>query len=356
MNAGTRAAQHVESRGPGRNSHSCDRQATGNIARGAICCGSALSVGPCNPCVDIVSPGSNECRLNYRTNGKSNCQKLLSSVASHQGKVPSLKAWCVHVLLGRARYGAHAIQTKRPIRHDAQAARQYQSWHLKHGRVAPSFTVSAAARLSSCPHLYPCLLPILCSHRNSRIHRSPVTDLRCTVGNAEQVGRDFLPRGSGICTRRPLILHLRRIEADEEYAEFTVHMPGRRFTDFAAVRDEIDNETTRLLGNTDKDISDRPIHLSIFSPHVLCALTVHSTVQQLQPAAIPLPFIHYRCICDMRSLPVAPETSLPATPERCHNRSSLPQPAFSQHRHRTRTAVACSSPKRLRPPGAGRCR
>eukprot|EP00892_Ulva_mutabilis_P006287 jgi/Ulvmu1/402/UM001_0409.1 len=83
------------------------------------------------------------------------------------------------------------------------------------------------------------------------------------------VGRDFLPRGPGICTRRPLILHLRRIEADEEYAEFTVHMPGRRFTDFAAIREEIDHETTRLLGNTDKDISDRPIHLSIFSPHVL---------------------------------------------------------------------------------------
>lgn len=84
-----------------------------------------------------------------------------------------------------------------------------------------------------------------------------------------QVGRDFLPRGSGICTRRPLLLNLRRTETDEEYAEFPTHLPDKKFTDFQAVRDEIDNETTRLLGSKDKDISDRPIHLTIYSPHVL---------------------------------------------------------------------------------------
>lgn len=31
------------------------------------------------------------------------------------------------------------------------------------------------------------------------------------------VGRDFLPRGSGLVTRRPLILQLNRIEKDEGY-------------------------------------------------------------------------------------------------------------------------------------------
>ena len=84
-----------------------------------------------------------------------------------------------------------------------------------------------------------------------------------------QVGRDFLPRGSGICTRRPLLLNLRRTETGEEYAEFPTHLPDKKFLDFQAVREEIENETTRLLGNKDKDISDRPIHLTIYSPHVL---------------------------------------------------------------------------------------
>ena len=38
------------------------------------------------------------------------------------------------------------------------------------------------------------------------------------------VGRDFLPRGSGIVTRRPLVLQLHH-RPDEEYAEF-LHSPG----------------------------------------------------------------------------------------------------------------------------------
>ncbi|KAK6140593.1 hypothetical protein DH2020_025676 [Rehmannia glutinosa] len=46
------------------------------------------------------------------------------------------------------------------------------------------------------------------------------------------VGRDFLPRGSGIVTRRPLVLQLQQIEeGQQEYAEFG-HLPQRHFTDF----------------------------------------------------------------------------------------------------------------------------
>ncbi|XP_060206185.1 phragmoplastin DRP1E-like isoform X2 [Lycium barbarum] len=46
------------------------------------------------------------------------------------------------------------------------------------------------------------------------------------------VGRDFLPRGSGIVTRRPLVLQLHKTdEGQQEYAEFG-HLPRRRFTDF----------------------------------------------------------------------------------------------------------------------------
>jgi len=96
------------------------------------------------------------------------------------------------------------------------------------------------------------------------------------------VGRDFLPRGSGIVTRRPLILQLINVPSDEdgpeahtadavatqpEWAEFH-HIPNRRFTEFQDVKREIENETARIAGNN-KGINRSPINLKIYSPHVL---------------------------------------------------------------------------------------
>nr|KAJ0215198.1 hypothetical protein LSAT_V11C300143950 [Lactuca sativa] len=82
------------------------------------------------------------------------------------------------------------------------------------------------------------------------------------------VGRDFLPRGSGIVTRRPLVLQLHKIERGTEYAEF-LHAPRKKFTDFAAaLRKEIEDETERLTRKS-KAISNRPIHLCIYSPNVV---------------------------------------------------------------------------------------
>ncbi|KMU81257.1 dynamin-2 [Coccidioides immitis RMSCC 3703] len=103
------------------------------------------------------------------------------------------------------------------------------------------------------------------------------------------VGRDFLPRGSGIVTRRPLILQLINVPSDRtdvpehdevnvphtaasvagqgEWAEFH-HQPGRKYEDFAQVKQEIENETARIAGNN-KGINRQPINLKIFSPHVL---------------------------------------------------------------------------------------
>ncbi|XP_030540221.1 dynamin-related protein 5A isoform X2 [Rhodamnia argentea] len=82
------------------------------------------------------------------------------------------------------------------------------------------------------------------------------------------VGKDFLPRGSGIVTRRPLVLQLHKLEeGSREYAEF-LHLPRKRFTDFGAVRKEIADETDRETGKT-KQISSVPIHLSIYSPNVV---------------------------------------------------------------------------------------
>lgn len=115
------------------------------------------------------------------------------------------------------------------------------------------------------------------------------------------VGRDFLPRGSGIVTRRPLVLQLVHTPAPQpsasssrpkrapstdgyaspstseppqfrptpnytEYGEF-LHL-DKRFTDFAEIRREIENETYRVAGQN-KGVSKLPIHLKIYSPNVL---------------------------------------------------------------------------------------
>ena len=113
------------------------------------------------------------------------------------------------------------------------------------------------------------------------------------------VGRDFLPRGKGIVTRRPLILQLRYtappnaeagstsagasasassapsspssnpddFAAAEEWGEFG-HKPGHKFTDFDEIRREIVRETKAEAGGQ-KAVSDKPINLKIFSPQVL---------------------------------------------------------------------------------------
>jgi hypothetical protein len=79
------------------------------------------------------------------------------------------------------------------------------------------------------------------------------------------------------------------MDAGEDYAEFPTHLPGRKYTDFKAVREEIDNETTRLLGNKDKDISDLPIHLTIYSQNVLYDIPTSAALAVL---AVPA-----ECIC-----------------------------------------------------------
>ena len=87
------------------------------------------------------------------------------------------------------------------------------------------------------------------------------------------VGRDFLPRGTGIVTRRPLILQLRNVPATEngikvkEWGEFQ-HLPGKKFEDFDHIRLEIIAETDRLCGKN-SGISNNPINLKIFSPNVI---------------------------------------------------------------------------------------
>lgn len=125
------------------------------------------------------------------------------------------------------------------------------------------------------------------------------------------VGKDFLPRGTGIVTRRPLVLQLNNVAEDSplihqysgsgsekgsehgsptpepeftledhlrqqkgykpivqnEWGEF-LHIPNRRFYNFDDIRREIENETARIAGKN-KGISRIPINLKIYSPKVL---------------------------------------------------------------------------------------
>ena len=98
------------------------------------------------------------------------------------------------------------------------------------------------------------------------------------------VGRSFLPRGHGIVTRRPLILQLYNTQLHpdveggdyndrtqdgvegEEWGEF-LHVPGRKYFDFTAIRQEIVRETERLTGKN-KGIHPTPIYLKVYSPKV----------------------------------------------------------------------------------------
>jgi dynamin 1-like protein len=110
------------------------------------------------------------------------------------------------------------------------------------------------------------------------------------------VGRSFLPRGTGIVTRRPLVLQLfntRQVpppstkdETKEdtstkphtvssvsavEWGEF-LHQPGKKYYDFSDIRKEIAEETNRLTGSN-RGVDPTPINLKIYSPRLM-ALTL----------------------------------------------------------------------------------
>lgn len=95
------------------------------------------------------------------------------------------------------------------------------------------------------------------------------------------MGRPFLPRGTGIVTRRPLVLQLVYTPDDDrqhrnaengtldgcEWGTF-LHQPNRIFKDFDAIRQEIEDDTDRKAGNN-KGICSEPINLKIFSSKVV---------------------------------------------------------------------------------------
>lgn len=95
------------------------------------------------------------------------------------------------------------------------------------------------------------------------------------------VGRDFLPRAHGICTRRPLVLQLVYVSKDDkehrsaeegtldlpEWGKF-LHTKHKIYDDFDEIRREIEAETDRMAG-LNKGICTDPINLKIFSYKVV---------------------------------------------------------------------------------------
>jgi GTP-binding protein EngB required for normal cell division len=80
------------------------------------------------------------------------------------------------------------------------------------------------------------------------------------------VGLDFLPRGDGVVTRRPLelrLVHVPHGEKEKPYAIFD-QFKDKKFFEFDKVRDMINQLTDELCG-TKKDIIDKPITLTVYS-------------------------------------------------------------------------------------------
>ena len=77
------------------------------------------------------------------------------------------------------------------------------------------------------------------------------------------VGLDFLPRGDGVVTRRPLELRLCHINSGEPWAIFE-ERKGVKFTDFIKVRETIEALTDEVC-KSNKNIKDKPIVLNVYS-------------------------------------------------------------------------------------------
>lgn len=80
------------------------------------------------------------------------------------------------------------------------------------------------------------------------------------------VGHEFLPKGSNMVTRRPIELTLVNTpDTQAEYGEFP-DLGLRRITDFSSIQRTL-TELNLAVPDTEC-VSDDPIHLNIYSPHV----------------------------------------------------------------------------------------
>ena len=98
-------------------------------------------------------------------------------------------------------------------------------------------------------------LPRICSFGTQSSGKSSVLE--------SIVGLDFLPRGDGVVTRRPLELRLCHINSGQPWAIFE-ERKGKKFTDFIEVRKTIEALTDEVCGK-ECNILDKPIVLNVYS-------------------------------------------------------------------------------------------
>lgn len=83
------------------------------------------------------------------------------------------------------------------------------------------------------------------------------------------IGLDFLPRGDGIVTRRPIEFRLSMLRGDDETEEVKPYIifdgNDEKFFDFERAREHI-QQLTNIRAGQNKGIVDDPIVLSVFSP------------------------------------------------------------------------------------------
>lgn len=82
------------------------------------------------------------------------------------------------------------------------------------------------------------------------------------------IGQEFLPKGIGIATRRPIVIQLfHKNDADTMYAEL-VHKKGKKFVDFEEIRKEIEEDTNKVAGSN-KGVSNLPLVVKIYSKSMI---------------------------------------------------------------------------------------
>lgn len=73
------------------------------------------------------------------------------------------------------------------------------------------------------------------------------------------VGKDFLPRGTDIVTKRPLVVTMKQLDpGQQEFGVFSHPTPkgqGQKYYDFEEIRAEIDAETRRFLARINQQNS-----------------------------------------------------------------------------------------------------
>jgi dynamin 1-like protein len=153
------------------------------------------------------------------------------------------------------------------------------------------------------------------------------------------VGKDFLPRGTDIVTKRPLVVTMKQLPPGErEYGVFSHATPkgqGAQFYNFEEIRAEIDAETRRFLARINQQnagpeivVHKSPMFLEARRPACVLACTA------------PPPALRSRsCVGRTPRFPDAAVHRLPACHACCTPLAASP----AQHLHAVRTGQVATA-------------